>query len=97
MVAGQKILSSAFLSSLYANFETQDRKKPQYPGDGFGGLKARISCQSTHFAKISRRKSISEPSLLLGRNLHPLTESVNRRVQEEVDSANSQIIFFPSN
>jgi hypothetical protein len=34
------------------------------------------------------RTLIAFASLLLGRNLHPLTESVNRRVQEEVDSAN---------
>jgi len=39
---------------------------------------------SPHFVKSSEIKSISKPLMIMGRNLHPLTEYVNRRVQEEV-------------
>ena len=36
-------------------------------------------CQSPHFVKILEIKSISKPLMIMGRNLHPLTEYINRR------------------
>jgi hypothetical protein len=47
--------------------------EPQPIGDGAGSLKLSV-CQSPHLAKISEIKSISKPLMILGRNLHPLTE-----------------------
>jgi hypothetical protein len=61
--------------------EKASREIPQYIGGSARLSKLAITCQSPHFGKIAEIKSISKP-LMMGRNLHSLTEYVNRRVQE---------------
>jgi hypothetical protein len=77
--------STNFVVLFYITFQTHDRKEPQHLGDGISLPKLLIACQSPHFVKISEIKSISKPLMIMGRNLQPLTEYVNRRVQEEVN------------
>jgi hypothetical protein len=73
MVAGLQILPSRFLAYFNVKFWTQNNMEPQPIEDGAGSLKLSV-CQSPHLAKISEIKSISKPLMILGRNLHPLTE-----------------------
>jgi hypothetical protein len=64
-------------SQLSVNFIALIHTVIPYLGGPMGQLKVKEACQSLHFGRISEIKIISKPLLIIGRNIHTLTEYVN--------------------
>jgi hypothetical protein len=66
-------------------FQAQDRKEPQYVGDGTELLNFASTCHDQH-CKNHPSYCINEKYIqasIIDRNLHPLSKSFPRRLQEE--------------